>query len=322
VSVPWTVASGPRSTWRLRKIREWRNRARRLAAAGLRAAGRTRGTDARALAILARAAFDTGQIKRSRQLFRRAQATAERAHDRELAATIQLDMLDGIADWLPTGEADRIATESARAATITGNPHLAARYHLVAAGRRLRLGLADQAAAHLRMADMLLQANPNPWLAGRLHLTRATAHAARREAAAGARQARKALACARLSGHAVTVGAVHAELAHIQLAEGRLRRAFRRCSNGLQQSVGGFPVRIRLLELLAQVELVQGRLPRCGAPVRAGGSCARKQRLRRGRRAPGQAATGRTVRARRCASMRACVRCLPAPGYRARPFAA
>ena len=107
-------------------------RARRLAAAGLRATGRTRATDARALAILARAAFDNGRVKRSARLFRKAHATAERAHDVELAATILLDTLECVADWMADTEASRLASQCARAAAFTGNPHLAVRHHVVA----------------------------------------------------------------------------------------------------------------------------------------------------------------------------------------------
>jgi len=239
------------------------DRARRLAAAAQRAAGRTRRTDARSLAILARAAFDNGKVKRSAQLFDRAHAAAERAQDPELAATILLDRLATVGDWLPAADADRSVAQCERAATSTGYPHVGARLQVVSAGLRLRHGRADRAAPHLRTAEMLLRASPNPWLEAQLHLSNAMLHASRREAAAGARQARKALACARQSGHAVTLGSVNAELAHIHLAEGRFRRAAGRCRDGLEQASGLFPLRVRLLELLAQIELAQGRWSEC-----------------------------------------------------------
>ena len=239
------------------------DRAHRLAAAGLRAAARTRLTDARALAILARAAFDNGHVKRSARLFEKAHAAAEQAQDPELAATILLDTLATVADWLPAADADLIAKRCERAATIAGRPHAGARLNVVIAGQRLRQGLPDQAAGHLQTAETLLRASPNPCLEGQLHVSRALLHASLREAPAGARQVRKAMACARRSGHAATLGAANAELAHLHLTEGRFQRAAARCRNGLEQAAGLFPVRLRLLELLAQAELAQGRWSAC-----------------------------------------------------------
>ena len=239
------------------------DRARRLAAAGLRAAGRTRMTDTRALAILARAAFDNGQVLRSARLFEKAHAAAERAQDPELAATILLDRVATVGDWLPAADAERAVTQCERAAAFAGHPHVGARVQVVIAVLRLRRGRADGVAAHLRTAELLLRASPNPWLEAQLHLARAMLHASRREAAAGAGQARKALACARKSGHAVTLGSAKAELAHIHLTEGRFQRAAARCRDGLEQASGLFPVRLRLLALLAQAELAQGRWSDC-----------------------------------------------------------
>ena len=239
------------------------NRAQRLAAAGLRAAGRTRLTDARALTILARAAFDDGHVKRSARLFQKAHAAAEQAQDPELAATILLDTLATVADWLPAADAGLVVAQCERAAAVAGRPHASARMGVAFAGQRLRQGLPDEAATHLEMADMLLRASPNLWLEGQVHVTRAMLHASRREAHAGARQARKALLCARKSGHAITLGRANAELAHIHLTEGRVQRAAARCRDGLERASGLFSVRLRLLGLLAQVELAQGRWSAC-----------------------------------------------------------
>ena len=239
------------------------DRAHRLAAAGLRAAGRTRMTDARSLTILARAAFDNGHVKRSARLFQKAHAAAERAQEPELAATILLDTLATVADWLPAADEGRVVTQCERAVTIAGRPHAGARFGIVIAGRRLRQGLPDQAASDLQMAETLLRASPNLWLEGQLHVTRAMLHASRRDAPAGAHQARRALACGKKSGHAVTLGDANAELAHIHLTEGRFQRAATRCRDGLEQASGLFSVRLRLLELLAQAELAQGHWSDC-----------------------------------------------------------
>ena len=240
-------------------------RARRLAAAGLRAADRTRISDARCLTILARVTFEDGQVKRSTQLFQRAYAAAERTHHAELTSGILLDMLASVADWLPASDADGLAARCERAATYAGHPHAAARFHIVIAELRARQGLLDQAESHHRMAELFLRPSPNAWLEGQLHLTRATVHALKRESVSGALQARKALACARHAGHAATLGDANVQLAHIHLAEGRFRRAARRCRDGLAQASGPFTVRVRLLHLLAQVELAQGQLPACEA---------------------------------------------------------
>ncbi len=238
-------------------------RAHRLATAGLRAADRTRITDARCLAVLARVAFENGRVKRSAQLFRRAHTAAERAHDGELTARILLDMLASVADWLPPPDVDRLSKQCERAATYAGNPHAAARFHGVIAELRAGEGLVDQAASHLRMGELFLHASPNVWLKGQLHLTRAMLHALKRESVAGALQARKALACAKQAGHAGTLSGVNVELARIHLIESRYRRAAGRCRDGIEQPSGPFTVRVRLLEFLAQIELAQGRWPAC-----------------------------------------------------------
>ena len=240
-------------------------RAGRMAAAGLRAGDRTRTTDARCLTIMARSAFESGQVKRSAQLFQKAHAAAERAHDGELTARILLDMLASLADWLPAADAARLVKQCERAATYSGHPHAAARFHIVSAEQRAREGLLDQAASHLRRGEIFLRANPNIWMASQLHLTHAALHAWKRDSVAGALAARKALACARQAGHVGAVAGANVQLAHIHLMEGRFRRAARRCRDGLLRDSGPFTVRVRLLELLAQVELAQGRWPACEA---------------------------------------------------------
>ena len=238
-------------------------RARRLASAGLRATDRTRITDARCLTVLARAAFDDGFVKRSAQLFRKARAAAERVHDGELTARILLDMLASVADWLPASDAARLVNQCERAATYAGHPHAAAQFHGVVAEQQVRAGRLDQAASHLRMGETFLRASPNVWLKGQLHLARAMLHAFKRESVAGALQARKALACGRQSGHADTLDRANAELARIHLLEGRFRQAARRCRDGLEQASESFAVRVRLLDLLAQVELARGHWQAC-----------------------------------------------------------
>lgn len=240
-----------------------RERASRLAAAGLRAADRTHITEARCLTILARAAFENGQVKRSTQLYQRAHTAAERAHAGELAAGILLDMLASTAYWMPPPDADHLLTQCERAATYAGHPHAAARFHIVLAERRAGEGMLAEAASHLRMGEMYLRASPNIWMAGQLHLTHAMLHALKRESVAGSLQARKALACARRSGHAGALFRANVELAHIHLVEGRFRRAARRCRDGLEQGSVPFTERVRLLELLAQIELAQGRWSAC-----------------------------------------------------------
>lgn len=238
-------------------------RAQRLATAGLRAVDRTRVTDARCMAVLARAAFDNGQVKRSARLFQRARAEAERARDGELTARILLDILASVVDWLPADDADGLVTQCEQAAAGSGRPHLAAQFHIVVAEMRVREGQLDQAAAHLRTAETFLRTSPNIWLDSRLHLVRAALHAWERDAVAGALAARKALACARQAGHAGTAASANAQLAHILLMEGRFRQAARRCRLGLSQDSEPFPVRLRLLGILAQVELAERRLPAC-----------------------------------------------------------
>ena len=253
------------STAEARQLAGQNERARRLAVAGLRSADRTHATDARCLTVLARADFDDGLIKRSTQQFRKARAAAEQVRDGELTARILLDMLASVADWLPASDTASLVTQCERAATYAGHPHAAAQFHGVVAERRVREGLVDQTASHLRMGEMFLHASPNVWLRGQLHLTAAMLHAARRESVAGALQARKALACARQAGHAGTLGDANVELARIHLTEGRFRQAARRCRDGLEQTSGPFAARVKLLDLLAQVELAQGRWPACDA---------------------------------------------------------
>ena len=166
---------------------------------------------------------------------------------------------------MPAPDTDRLAKQCERAATYAGHPHAAARFHILIAELRARHGQPDQAASHLRVAELFLDASPNVWLKGRLHLTRAAVHAVKRESVAGALQARKALTCARQAGHAATLSGANVQLAHIHLMEGRFHRAARRCRDGLAQDSGPFPVRVRLLELLAEIELAQGGFPACEA---------------------------------------------------------
>lgn len=242
-------------------------RARRLAVASMRADGRTLVTDARALCIQARAACAAGQVKRSVRLFQRARAAADRARDGSLAAMILLDTLASIGDWLSTADCREILARCERTAMHSGEPHAAVRYHLIVAGLRTRHGLPGQAASHLRLAEILLHASPNLWLEGQLHLTHATVHTALRELSAGARQARKALACARRSGHAGTVGGANAVLAHIHLMTGRFRQAASRCRRGLRAATGLFGARARLLELVAAIEFAQGHWSKCNTQL-------------------------------------------------------
>ena len=238
-------------------------RGSRLATTALRAVDRTQHAAARGLAVLARAAFDAGRIRRSLRLFRQAHARAERALDPELTAGVLLDTLSTVADWLPAADASQLESRCEQVAARAVRPHIAARFHVVVASRLGQGGAAEQSAAHVRRAELLLGANPNPWLQGQLHLIRAHALANGREPLAATREVRRALACTRQSGHAATRTAADLARAQVHLAEGRIERADARCRSGLASAGGLFAERLRLLLLQAELELARNRRDTC-----------------------------------------------------------
>ena len=239
--------------------------ATRLARQGLRAADRTHATDASCLHVLALTAFEQGQMKRSLELFQRAQAAAARAGDLEQTGRILLDLLAHSAHTL-SGEAIASTTRDCENAIARlGHPHLAARFHIVVAGIHARQGALGEAASHLRAAELALTADPNDWLQGLLALNASTVHILSADPSAALNCARRAIGHAERSGHARTKAGAVANLAHLALWEGKVADAEGHCRNGLGLASEMHDIRTALLETLAVVELIRGRWSECRA---------------------------------------------------------
>lgn len=236
-----------------------------LARTGLRSTDRTRATDARCLNVLAVAAFEHGQFKRSLGFFQRARSAASDAHDVEQTCRILLDLVAHFADSLPAEAAAAAMDACASAVSRLGHPHVDARYHIIFAGLQAKRGSHGQAAAHLRAAELSLSARPNAWLEGLLALSASTIRALNADLGGGLSLARRALDRSRVSGHARTKAGAFANLAYLTLWDGEIDAAEAHCRDGLALAADMLDVRIALLDTLAQVELARGRWSECGA---------------------------------------------------------
>ncbi len=238
-------------------------KATQLARAGLRSAGRTPASDARCLNVIALAAFEKGQLKQSLSFFQRARSAAETGHDLQQTCRILLDLLANLADSLSPDAVAAILSDCKRAVANVGHPHLEARLSLVAAEIEGKRGFLDLATSHLRAAELLLSSSPNSWLEGLLYLNGSTVHALNADSATGLQLARQALECAETSGHTRTKLGAIANLAYLNLWEGRVDEADAHCRRGLGLAVDISEVRIALLETQAEIMLARSRWADC-----------------------------------------------------------
>lgn len=132
-------------------------KAEQYARAGLRSPARSPATDARCLDVLALVAFESGQLKKSLNLFQKARAAAESAHDLAQVCRILLDIVANLADSLSSDTAAAKLNECKTLVARIGHTHLETRLHLVAAELEGKRGLLDAARSHLRAAEWTSQ---------------------------------------------------------------------------------------------------------------------------------------------------------------------
>ena len=218
---------------------------------------------ARCHAVLGVAAAEQGEPARSLNRFRRAVEAANAADDAELVGWIRLDIVGHLADVLGAAGTSHLVDECTRSAVAAAHPHLHVRLHLALAAIDTRQGRLETALSHLGVAEELLAAGENLWLAGLLALARADACALGADHAAAARHGREALGHATRSGHLAARVAAMARLAHAKLAVGSVRESEALCEEALAVPGGTTRTRVALLDTLARISLHRARPDAC-----------------------------------------------------------
>lgn len=213
-------------------------------------------------AILGNISRDRGNTAVCSQHFEKALTFARATRDRDVTASVSLQLMSHAAEDSGTDIATGMMPEVRRQITQSGDPVALASLHLLLAKLEGKRGLTFTARRHLHAGKSILRKHENVWLEGSAEIDEACLAFLASDIDAAFRHASSALRTAAVSGHAATHRAACANLAHIHLSRGEFKQAERYFSDALARCEQGGMHEIALLDGLAQLELARGEFER------------------------------------------------------------
>ena len=241
--------------------------AKSSATAALQLSTCTKASRVRCLTVLGSVAWEAGDLPLSVRCFQKAKTLSKALGDVERFCWIQLELVAKLADVSGPNAVVTLLEDCRTEVGLVGHPELGARLHLSLAQVEGKRGLLEQAGFHLRAAESLLAASANPWLEGLLFLNSSAIQLVMSQTAQALASARRARACADVSGHSRTKIGALGNLAFLMMLEGNFDEADDLCCEGLRllhtKQITA-DIRSALLETRAQIMLARGDPAECG----------------------------------------------------------
>ena len=218
---------------------------------------------ARCLSVLGMIALEAGDIERSRHDFERAVALAAQSKAPSEACWAKLKLLVATAQGAQL--ADSIVSEVRRHVLRLGEIQTNIALHVFIAAIETQRGATVSAARHAHVASTLLGEDGNLWLKGLTEIDLLCLAFINGDFAKARSHGNLALRLSSQSGHLRTELAALSNLAHIDLAEGRLAEAERNLKRALNACRVSTISRVAVLDGLAQLEMSRKSLTECQA---------------------------------------------------------
>ena len=236
-----------------------RNDEVRGATAQLRSSSLAGGLKARCEMVLGQICLEQEDPARFTKHFQKATRLATNVGEMRVACFAQSKLLTTIADISEPDSVVVLMREAQRNVAAFGDAQVTADFSTRVAQIEATRGDYVQAKNHLRIARLMLEADPNAWLEGSLNLSASAIYFLSSELDVACRFAQKTLICARISGHARTRMAATANMGLLELHLGNLESAEKHLAEALELCERFSVSQISLLDSYAQLQLTRGR---------------------------------------------------------------